>query len=304
MGPRHIPVMVEEVISLLGCGPHRIYVDATLGGGGHSFEILRRTGPDGRVIGIEWDEEAFEEATRVLSPFGERVKILRQNFVCLPELLREMNIESVDGILFDLGLSSIQLERQERGFSFRGEGPLDMRMDQRTGTTAADLVSELSFSELERILREYGEERWAKRIAKAIVDERTHEPIATTQALRKIVYRAVPRRFQSRRIDPATRTFQALRIEVNRELENLRQTLDGGWPFLKAGGRMCVISFHSLEDRIVKETFRRLEKGEAGGSVQKGTMKILTKKPILPSEREQSDNPRSRSAKLRCAERM
>jgi len=304
MGPRHIPVMVEEVISLLGCGPHRIYVDATLGGGGHSFEILRRTGPDGRVIGIEWDEEAFEEATRVLSPFGERVKILRQNFVCLPELLREMNIESVDGILFDLGLSSIQLERQERGFSFRGEGPLDMRMDQRTGTTAADLVSELSFSELERILREYGEERWAKRIAKAIVDERTHEPIATTQALRKIVYRAVPRRFQSRRIDPATRTFQALRIEVNRELENLRQTLDGGWPFLKAGGRMCVISFHSLEDRIVKETFRRLEKGEAGGSVQKGAMKILTKKPILPSEREQSDNPRSRSAKLRCAERM
>jgi 16S rRNA (cytosine1402-N4)-methyltransferase len=296
--------MVEEVISLLGCGPHRIYVDATLGGGGHSFEILRRTGPDGRVIGIEWDEEAFEEATRVLSPFGERVKILRQNFVCLPELLREMNIESVDGILFDLGLSSIQLERQERGFSFRGEGPLDMRMDQRTGTTAADLVSELSFSELERILREYGEERWAKRIAKAIVDERTHEPIATTQALRKIVYRAVPRRFQSRRIDPATRTFQALRIEVNRELENLRQTLDGGWPFLKAGGRMCVISFHSLEDRIVKETFRRLEKGEAGGSVQKGAMKILTKKPILPSEREQSDNPRSRSAKLRCAERM
>ena len=304
MGPRHIPVMVEEVISLLGCGPHRIYVDATLGGGGHSFEILRRTGPDGRVIGIEWDEEAFEEATRVLSPFGERVRILRQNFVCLPELLREMNIESVDGILFDLGLSSIQLERQERGFSFRGEGPLDMRMDQRTGTTAADLVSELSFSELERILREYGEERWAKRIAKAIVDERTHEPIATTQALRKIVYRAVPRRFQSRRIDPATRTFQALRIEVNRELENLRQTLDGGWPFLKAGGRMCVISFHSLEDRIVKETFRRLEKGEAGGSVQKGAMKILTKKPILPSEREQSDNPRSRSAKLRCAERM
>jgi len=296
--------MVEEVISLLGCAPHRIYVDATLGGGGHSFEILRRTGPDGRVIGIEWDEEAFEEATRVLSPFGERVKILRQNFVCLPELLREMNIESVDGILFDLGLSSIQLERQERGFSFRGEGPLDMRMDQRTGTTAADLVSELSFSELERILREHGEERWAKRIAKAIVNERTHEPIATTQALQKIVYRAIPRRFQSRRIDPATRTFQALRIEVNRELENLRQTLDGGWPFLKAGGRMCVISFHSLEDRIVKETFRRLEKGEAGGSVQKGAMKILTKKPILPSEREQSDNPRSRSAKLRCAERM
>jgi 16S rRNA (cytosine1402-N4)-methyltransferase len=304
MGPRHIPVLLEEAIGLLGCGPHRTYVDATLGGGGHSLEILKRTGPDGRVIGIEWDEEAVEEATRTLSPFGDRVRIFRQSFVCLPEILREMNIESVDGILFDLGLSSIQLDRQERGFSFRGGGPLDMRMDQRAGTTAADLVNELSPSELEKILREYGEERWAKRIAKAIVDERSHEPIETTQALQKIVYRTIPRRFQSRRIDPATRTFQALRIGVNRELENLREVLDGGWLFLKAGGRMCVISFHSLEDRIVKETFRRLEKGEAGGSVQKGAMKILTKKPIVPSEKEQSENPRSRSAKLRCAERM
>ena len=304
MGPRHIPVLLEEAIGLLGCGPHRTYVDATLGGGGHALEILKWTGPDGRVIGIEWDEEAVEEAARVLSPFGDRVRIFRQNFVCLPEILREMKIESVDGILFDLGLSSIQLDRQERGFSFRGGGPLDMRMDQRAETTAADLVNELSFSELEKILREYGEERWAKRIAKAIVDERSHEPIATTQALQKIVYRAIPRRFQSRRIDPATRTFQALRIGVNRELENLREVLDGGWPFLKAGGRMCVISFHSLEDRIVKETFRRLEKGEAGASLQKGTLRIITRKPIVPSEKEQSENPRSRSAKLRCAERM
>jgi len=304
MGPRHIPVLLEEVIGLLGCGPHRTYVDATLGGGGHSLEILKWTGPDGRVIGIEWDEEAVEEATRVFSPFGDRVRIFRQNFVCLPEILREINVEAVDGILFDLGLSSIQLDRQERGFSFRGGGPLDMRMDQRAETTAADLVNELSFSELEKILREYGEERWAKRIAKAIVDERSHEPIATTQALQKIVYRAIPRRFQSRRIDPATRTFQALRIGVNRELENLREVLDGGWPFLKAGGRMCVISFHSLEDRIVKETFRRLEKGEAGASLQKGTLRIITRKPIVPSEKEQSENPRSRSAKLRCAERL
>lgn len=301
MGPPHIPVLLEEVIGLLGCGSHRTYVDATLGGGGHALEILKRTGPDGRVIGIEWDEEAIKEATRVLSPFGDRVTIFRQNFIHLPDVLREMKMETVDGILFDLGLSSIQLDRQERGFSFRGGGPLDMRMDQRAETTAADLVRELPISEIERILLEYGEERWARRIAKAIADERDREPITTTQALQKIIYRTIPRRFQSRRIDPATRTFQALRIEVNRELENLREVLDGGWPFLKAGGRMCVISFHSLEDRIVKETFRRLEKGKPEAPPE---IRILTRKPIVPSEKEQGENPRSRSAKLRCAERI
>ena len=304
MESRHIPVLVEEVIALLGCGPHRTYVDATLGGGGHSLEILKRTEPDGRVIGIEWDEEAIAEAKKVLSPFGERVKIFRENFVRMPGLLGEMGIESVDGILFDLGLSSIHLESQERGFSFRGEGPLDMRMDQRLEVTAADLANQLSLRELEETLWEYGEERWAKRIAKAIVEERDRSPIETTQALTKIVYRAIPRRFQSRKIDPATRTFQALRIRVNRELENLRQVLEEGWPFLKKGGRMCVISFHSLEDRIVKKTFRRLEKGDAGGPDQKRVMQIITPKPITPSEEEQKENPRSRSAKLRCAERM
>jgi 16S rRNA (cytosine1402-N4)-methyltransferase len=304
MGPRHIPVLLEEVISLLECGPHRIYVDATLGGGGHAFEILGRTGPDGRVIGIEWDEEAVAEAKGVLSPFGKRVTIIRDNFVRFPERLREMRIEAVDGILMDLGLSSIQLEGQERGFSFRGEGPLDMRMDQRSGTTAADLVNRLSQEELEEVLRVYGEERWSKRIAMAIVKERSRGPIETTQALRKIVYQVIPRRFQSRRIDPATRTFQALRIQVNQELENLRETLENGWPLLKKGGRMCVISFHSLEDRIVKQTFRRLARGEAGGPGQEKVVKIITPKPITPSEEEESQNPRSRSAKLRCAERI
>ena len=304
MKSRHVPVMVEEVIALLRCGPNRTYVDATLGGGGHSLEILKRTEPDGRVIGIEWDEEAILEAKKVLSPFGERGKIFRENFVQMPGLLREMEIESVDGILLDLGLSSIHLENQERGFSFRGEGPLDMRMDQRREVTAADLVNQLSLRELEEMLWEYGEERWAKRIAKTIVEERDRSPIETTQALRRIVYRAIPRRFQSKRIDPATRTFQALRIRVNRELENLRQVLDEGWPFLKRGGRMCVISFHSLEDRIVKETFRRLEKGDARGPEQKKVVQIVTPKPITPSEEEQKENPRSRSAKLRCAERV
>ncbi len=304
MEQRHIPVLVNEVISLLGCGPHRVYVDATLGGGGHTLEILKRTGPDGRVIGIEWDEKAIEEAQKVLSPFGERVRIFRENFAHLPDLLREIKADPVDGILLDLGLSSIQLEGQERGFSFRGEGPLDMRMDQRIEETAADLVNQLSLRDLEEVLWKYGEERWARRIAGAIVDERNERRIETTQALRKVVYQSIPKRFHSRKIDPATRTFQALRIRVNHELENLRQVLEQGWPFLKAGGRMCVISFHSLEDRIVKQSFRQLERGGTGELNQEKKVQVITPKPITPSEEEQRGNPRSRSAKLRCAERV
>ncbi len=285
--------MVEEVMTFLRCEPGRTYVDATLGGGGHASEILGRTGPDGVLIGMDWDEDALSEAIRVLKPFGDRARIFRENFIRLPELMKE---ESADGILLDLGLSSIQLEREERGFSFRGDGFLDMRMDQRLDRTAADLVNRLSLEELESIISHDGEERWAKRIAKAIVREREREPIRTTEALRMAVYRAIPKRFHSRRIDPATRTFQAFRIKVNEELENLKKILDTGWKVLKRRGRICVISFHSLEDRIVKETFRRLEK--------EGEMRILTKKPVTPSEEEQKRNPRSRSAKLRCAERV
>jgi len=255
MGSRHIPVMVEEVMTFLKCEPGHTYVDATLGGGGHASEILKRSGPDGMLIGMEWDEEALSEARKTLLSFGDRVKLFRENFVHLPDLMKP---ESADGILLDLGLSSIQLEKGERGFSFRGEGPLDMRMDQRMDGSAADLVNNLSLEELESILSQYGEERWAKRIVRAIVQEREREPIRTTEALRKIVHRAIPRRFQSRRIDPATRTFQALRIRVNEELENLQKILETGWKILKKGGRMCVISFHSLEDRMVKETFRAL----------------------------------------------
>lgn len=290
---KHIPVMVEEVMTFLRCEPGRTYVDATLGGGGHASEILKRSTPDGVVIGIEWDEDALAEARNVLMPFGDRVKIFRENFIHLPDF---MKTESVDGILLDLGLSSIQVEKEERGFSFKGEGPLDMRMDQRVNQTAADLINRLSLEELEYILFHYGEESWAKKIAKAIVQGREREPIRTTQILRKVVYRAIPRRFHSRRIDPATKTFQALRIRVNDELENLRKILETGWKILKKGGRMCIISFHSLEDRMVKETFRTLEK--------EGEMRILTKKPVPSSEEERRRNPRSRSAKLRCAERI
>ncbi len=300
MGSQHIPVLVEEVMNLLRCEPHQTYVDATLGGGGHALEILKRASPDGIVIGIDRDEEAITEAKELLLPFGERVKIFRENFVRIPDLLEGMNLSEVDGILLDLGLSSLQLEKKERGFSLKGEGPLDMRMDQRMDETAADLVNRLSLQELESTLREFGEERWARRIAKALVQEREKQPVETTQALRKIVHRAIPGRFHSRKIDPATRTFQAFRIRLNEELENLRMVLETSWTFLKKGGRMCVISFHSLEDRMVKETFRKLEKGGEGGSV----MRVITKKPITPSEEERNRNPRSRSAKLRCAERV
>jgi len=293
MGLRHFPVLVEEVMIFLRCEPGRTYVDATLGGGGHTLEILKRTAPDGVVIGMEWDEEALIDARNALMPFGERMKIFRENFIHLPDLVKA---ESVDGILLDLGLSSFQVEKEERGFSFQGDGPLDMRMDQRMHHTAADLVNRLSLKELEYTLFQYGEERWAKRIAKAIVHEREPEPIRTTLKLKKIVHQAIPRRFRSRNIDPATQTFQAFRIRVNDELENLRKILETGWTLLKKGGRMCIISFHSLEDRMVKETFRRLEK--------EGEMCILTKKPVTPSEEERKRNPRSRSAKLRCVERI
>ncbi len=283
-------------MALLKCGPGKTYVDATLGGGGHAFEILRRTGPDGILIGVEWDEESINEAKKILLPFGDRVRIYRENFVYLPELLKSINLQEVDGLLFDLGVSTIQLERGERGFSFQKEGPLDMRMDKRREVTARDLVNQLSEKELEKILLNYGEERWARRIAEGIVRERSISPILTTQVLRRIVHQAIPQRFHSRKIDPATKTFQALRIMVNDELENLKKILETGWRFLKKGGRICILSFHSLEDRLVKEAFRTLER--------EGVMKQITKKPIRPSLIERERNPKSRSARLRCAERV
>jgi 16S rRNA (cytosine1402-N4)-methyltransferase len=207
-----------------------------------------------------------------------------------------MQMEAVDGIFLDLGFSSLQIEKAERGFSLKEEGPLDMRMDQRIDRTASDLVNHLSPQELEKILFDYGEERWAKRIVRAIVQERERSPIETTQALRKIVLRAIPKRFHHRRIDPATKTFQALRITVNEELENLKRILETGWKSVKKGGRICIISFHSLEDRLVKEAFRAQER--------KRLIRIVTKRPVVPSEEERERNPRSRSAKLRCAERV
>jgi 16S rRNA (cytosine1402-N4)-methyltransferase len=299
----HTPVLVEEVLMLLDCRPGRTYVDATLGGGGHALEILKRSAPDGALVGLEWDEEALSAATERLAEFGDRVRIVRESYVRLPDVLNAIGIREVDGILLDLGVSSFQLDRRERGFSLRGEAALDMRMDQRLEVTAADLVNGMGERELERTLLDYGEERWARRIARAIVREREREPIRTTQTLRKIILGAIPSRFHSHRIDPATRTFQALRIRVNDELENLRQILETAWGSLRHGGRMCVISFHSLEDRIVKVRFRTLEKESLQESGSGPSVQILTKKPVTASEEERQRNPRSRSAKLRCAEK-
>ena len=304
MGLRHIPVLADEVVSLLRCGPHETFVDATLGGGGHALEILKHTEPDGKVIGIEWDEDALSVAREVLRPFGDRVNISRENFVHLSRVLEGLKIRTVDGILLDLGLSSIQLGKKERGFSLKEEGPLDMRMDQRSDWTAADLVNDLSQRELEDLIFVYGEEREARQIAKAIVAKRHREPIQTTSALRKIVWQATSRRSHSGRIDPATKTFQALRIRTNQELENLERILETGWQALREGGRICVISFHSLEDRIVKKTFRKLASARGVNHGPGAVLRIVTPKPIRPSGEERRRNPRSRSAKLRCAERV
>jgi 16S rRNA (cytosine1402-N4)-methyltransferase len=304
MGLRHIPVLADEVVSLLRCGPHETFVDATLGGGGHALEILKHTEPDGKVIGIEWDEDALSVAREVLRPFGDRVNISRENFVHLSRVLEGLKIRTVDGILLDLGLSSIQLGKKERGFSLKEEGPLDMRMDQRSDWTAADLVNDLSQRELEDLIFVYGEEREARQIAKAIVAKRHREPIQTTSALRKIVWQATSRRSHSGRIDPATKTFQALRIRTNQELENLERILETGWQALREGGRICVISFHSLEDRIVKKTFRKLASARDVNQGPGVVLRIVTPKPIRPSGEECRRNPRSRSAKLRCAERV
>jgi len=304
MGLRHIPVLADEVVSLLRCGPHETFVDATLGGGGHALEILKHTEPDGKVIGIEWDEDALSVAREVLKPFGDRVNISRDNFVHLSRVLEGLKIRTVDGLLLDLGLSSLQLGKKERGFSLKEEGPLDMRMDQRSDCTAADLVNGLSQRELEDLISVYGEEREARQIAMAIVAKRHREPIQTTSALRKIVWQATSRRSHSGRIDPATKTFQALRIRTNQELENLERILETGWRVLREGGRICVISFHSLEDRIVKKTFRKLASARDVNQEPGAVLRIVTPKPIRPSGEERRRNPRSRSAKLRCAERV
>jgi 16S rRNA (cytosine1402-N4)-methyltransferase len=307
----HIPVMVREVVASLRCRAGAIYVDGTVGGGGHAETILRNTSPDGFLIGIDADGEAIGEAERRLAPFGDRKILVRGNFADMETILAEKSIDKIDGILLDLGVSSHQLDTAERGFSFTLDAPLDMRMDRNGRKSAADLVNTLPWQELAGIIRDYGEERMAGRIARSIAKAREDSPIRTTADLAGVVLRAMPAEAARQKIHPATRTFQALRIAVNDELNQLKKAMAGGMERLGPGGRFSVISFHSLEDRIVKNAFRNGEKGcmcppdlPVCACGKKPTLKVLTRKPVVPGDEEIRDNPRSRSAKLRTAERI
>ena len=286
--------MAEEVDHYLNCLPGQIILDCTLGEGGHASRLASKISPGGSLIGIDRDEEAIEVARRKLNIFGEIIKIEQANFRDLREVVERAGIEKLDGILFDLGVNSSQLQDPGRGFSFRLDGPLDMRMDNREDSQASDLVNKLGRKELEWIIREYGEERFAGRISRRIVEERSSQPILSTVRLAQIVAEALPGRGK---IHPATRTFQAIRIYLNGELDALEQALPEAISMLKSGGRICVISFHSLEDRIVKYEFRRWDR-------QEGLLRILTRKPVRPGIEEVRRNPRSRSAKLRAAEKL
>lgn len=308
---RHTSVLLEETIEQLNIRPDGIYVDGTLGGGGHSYEIAARLSGKGRLIGIDQDEDAIAAAGRRLAPYGDRVTIVRSNYSNMKEELHRLGIERVDGILLDLGVSSYQLDTPERGFTYREENaPLDMRMDQRQRLTAADIVNTYSEAELFRIIRDYGEDRFAKNIAKHIVQAREQSPIRTAGELTQIIRASIPMKVQSTGGHPAKRTFQALRIALNRELEVLEDTLDEMIDLLGDGGRICIITFHSLEDRIVKNNFKRNEHPCTCPSDfpvcvcgKKSRGMVVTRKPILPSETELEENPRSKSAKLRVFER-
>ncbi|MGB9709878.1 MAG: 16S rRNA (cytosine(1402)-N(4))-methyltransferase RsmH [Thermodesulfovibrio sp.] len=287
----HVPVMVKEVIELLNPVFHGVYVDATVGCGGHSMEILKRLGSNGRLIGIDRDESAIQIAQQYLN--DSRVILKRARFSQLKEILKELNIQNIDGILFDLGVSMLQLKDFSRGFSFYSDENLDMRMDQTGSLTAWDVINKYSERELERILREYGDEPFSRRIAREIVRQRGKKTIDTCKELAGLIKRIIPRHG---RLHPATQVFQAIRIEVNKEIDELREGLSQALELLKSGGRICVISYHSGEDRVVKNFFR--EKQHAG------ILRIVTKKPILPSLEEVSRNPSSRSARLRGGEKI
>jgi len=288
--------MRQEVLEFLNLRPGKIIVDATIGMGGHSVEIAKRIMPGGRLIGIDKDAESLELCRDKLSEFKDSVDLLHGDFRDIDVILSEIGLSRVDGILFDLGVSSFQLESAERGFSFRIDGPLDMRMDRTSFISAYDLVNNLNEGELSHLLWSFGQERWHNRIARMLIRERQRSPISTTTQLSSIVERATPHNARHYRIHPATRTFQAIRIAVNRELENLDEALKKAVTLLNKDGRICVISFHSLEDRIVKLNLRSLS--------NEHKIKLITKKPLFTSQREKIDNPSSRSARLRVAERI
>ena len=294
----HTPVMLKHILDYLNLSPGKTIVDATIGTAGHSRAILEKILPGGRLIGIDRDQESLCIAKERLQEFGDACQFIYGNFCNLDDILKSLNIKRIDGILFDLGVSSFQLENPDRGFSFQYEGPLDMRLDRNSYISAYDLLNNLNEEELSAMLWTFGQERWHNRIARLLVKEREKHPIATTLELSKIVMMAIPHRYRYRyhRIHPATRTFQAVRIAVNRELETLETAINKAIGFLNRGARVCVISFHSLEDRIAKLIFRQ--------SAFEGKINILTPKPLIPTPAEIEDNPSSRSAKLRVAESL
>lgn len=306
----HKSVLLNETIDGLNIQPDGIYVDGTLGGGGHAYEVCRRLGDKGSIVGIDQDAAAIEAAGNRLKDFGEKVTIVRSNYCDMKSKLHELGIDKVDGIVLDLGVSSYQLDTAERGFSYREDAPLDMRMDTRQKMTARDIVNDYEEMELYRVIRDYGEDKFAKNIAKHIVAARKEKTIETTGELTEIIRASIPMKYQKKSGHPAKRTFQAIRIELNRELEVLKDSLDDMIDLLNPGGRLCIITFHSLEDRIVKSAFRKNENPCTCpsdfpvcvcGKVSKGS--ILTRKPILPSKEEMEENSRAKSAKLRIFER-
>jgi 16S rRNA (cytosine1402-N4)-methyltransferase len=312
MPSEHQPVLLEEALAALACQPGKLYVDATVGGGGHAREILRRSSPDGRLIGADRDPAALARAAERLAPFAGRFELLHANFRALPAILRSRGLAPIAGALLDLGLSSDQLADPARGFSFTSPGPLDMRMDPATARSAADLVNASDEPALRAILRTYGEEPHAGRIARAIVRARESEgPIVTADRLARIVSAAVPRRAAAGAIHPATRTFQALRIAVNDELAALEEALDGMLELLAPGGRLVVIAFHSLEDRIVKRRFTSWSGActcppglPVCGCGARARARMLSRRAVRPSAEEVAANPRARSARMRAAERL
>ena len=307
----HVSVLLKETVGNLITDPNGIYVDGTLGGAGHSYEICSRLSEQGRLIGIDQDADAIAAATKRLEPFKDKVTIIRSNYCEMPARLREIGIQNVDGIMLDLGVSSYQLDEAARGFTYKDDhAPLDMRIDQRQAMTAKDILAEYSEQELYRMIRDYGEDKFAKNIAKHIVRAREKKPIETTGELCEIIKAAIPAKMRAGTGHPAKQTFQALRIELNHELDVLTQSIDGMIDRLAPGGRLCIITFHSLEDRIVKTRFRTNENPcicPPGfpvcvcGRISKG--KVITRKPILPSEQEMEENSRSKSAKLRVFEK-
>jgi len=312
MSYRHTPAMLDEVISHLNCRPGKTYVDGTLGGSGHAGAICERIMPGGVFIGIDQDIDAINHAKVALQNYGPHLHLLHGNFIRLPEFLLQLNITAVDGILLDLGLSQHQLEQSGRGFSFRKDEPLDMRMDIQSPQTAAQLVNNLAPEDLQKLFKEFGEERWAKKIARNIVEIRRQEKIRTSKQLAQIVADSIPARSASQqKIHPATRVFMALRIAVNQELDRLKAFMEYAVDYLNPGGRLCVLSFHSLEDRIVKQRLKVLEKGctcpprlPRCVCGQKPQIRILTKKVVRPTDAEVAANPMARSTRLRAAEKI